>query len=156
MTSYPCATSDKGVLWEYGTKVLFFLQKSAVFILNKVKNAIYGSFFCNNATSSPCFLCHHRSPKMTFCCQPDFANGKNAPKLNISTFASSVKSFNYLRNLNMNNHKTKKRLHRSSDSEFILQIRECRRKSGTFRVEKYRFSMRKVPLFPSKSGTLFF
>jgi len=27
-------------------------------------------------------------------------------------------------------------------------------KSGTFRVEKYRFSMRKVPLFPLKSTAL--
>jgi len=36
----------------------------------------------------------------------------------------------------------------------ISLLQRQKKKSGTFRREKYRFSMRKVPLFHPKSGTL--
>jgi len=36
----------------------------------------------------------------------------------------------------------------------ISLLHKQEKQSGTFRWEKYRFSMRKVPLFHPKSGTL--
>ena len=47
---YPYATSDKGILWEYGTKVLKFPQKSEGLLIKKVKIAFMPPFLRQNAT----------------------------------------------------------------------------------------------------------